>query len=105
MTLTFEIAVLDFDRVQVRWPKVFGRPEVLDAVRACLLTVRGADAVTLGQYTATLQVASHVTSLGEFVDGVQRALLDDGWVAAELQEAGVAQYAVALLPSGVVRAG
>lgn len=106
MELTFEIAIINYDLIELRWPKALGpaRSEPYQVLGRLLSAVDGIDKVEVLRYTAQLTIAEHVESLGVVVQYVQAALLEDDELAAVLQtQCGVEHYGVAVLPEVVAR--
>ena len=106
MHLTFEISIINYDLLELRWPKAFGvvRSRPYLTLANCLLTVDGVDKVEVLRYTAQLTVAAHVESLGVVVQYVQAALLEDAELADVLAtDCGVTDYSVSVLPEVVAR--
>lgn len=106
MHLTFEISIVNYDLLELRWPKAFGavRSRPYQALADCLLSVDGVDKVEVMRYTAQLTIADHVESLGVVVQFVQAALLEDAELAFVLSsESGVDNYSVVVLPDVVAR--
>lgn len=105
MTLTFELAVLDYDLVELRWPISFGKlqSEPYHALADALEPVPGVNRVEVLRYSAHIEVAPHVESLAVVLQAIQAHLLDDGGLAAELEKVGVTNYGVTINPDVLVR--
>jgi pyruvate-formate lyase-activating enzyme len=105
MQITFELAVVDYDIIELRWPVSFGRvtAEPYHAIAEALEPVKGVDRVEVLRYTAHIEIAEHVENLGTVLEDIRDHLLDDKNLAHVLAEAGVTNYGVTVCPGVVTR--
>lgn len=106
MNVIFEVSVVHYDLLEIRWPKAFGASgaEPYHALADALSVVDGVDRVEVLRYTAQLLVAEHAESLGAVVQYVQAALLENAELANVLRtQCGVENYSVVVLPDVVTR--
>lgn len=106
MQVIFEVSVVHYDLLEIRWPKPFGAAgsAPYHALADVLVAVDGVDRVEVLRYTAQLLVAEHVESLGAVVQYVQTALLENAALANVLRtQCGVENYSVVVLPDVVTR--
>ena len=102
--MTFEIAVLDYDLIEIRWPRAFGKllSEPYQALAEALEPIKGVNRVEVLRYSAHVEVAAHVENLAAVLLDIQAHLLEDEQLAAALETCGVTDYGVRIDP-GVVK--
>jgi len=105
MTILFELAVHDYDLIELRWPIAFGklRSEPYEVLAAALEPVVGVNRVEVLRYSAHIEVADHVENLATVLDHIREHLLADDQLRAVLQECGVTDYGVTVVPGVVTR--
>lgn len=105
MTITFELGVLDYDLIELRWPLAFGklRSAPYETLADALEPVKGVNRVEVLRYSAHIEVAEHVENLGVVLQGIQEALLEDEQFAHVLKACGVTDYGVTVVPGVVTR--
>lgn len=105
MQITFELAVADYDLIELRWPIAFGKvtAEPYRAIAEALEPVKGVNRVEVLKYTAHIEIAEHVENLGTVLEDIRDHLLDDANLASVLADAGVTDYGVTVCPGVVTR--
>jgi len=105
MSFIFELSILDYDVVELRWPIALGRvgSAPYQALADALEPVAGVNRVEVLRYSAHIEVAPHVESLGTVLLDIQAHLLDDATLAKELAAVGVTNYGVTTNPDVVTR--
>lgn len=105
MQLVFELAILDYDVVELRWPIAFGKiwSAPYQALAEALEPVPGVNRVEVLRYSAHIDIAPHVDNLGDVLQDIQAHLLDDANLARELAAVGVTNYGVTINPDVVTR--
>lgn len=103
MTLTFELAVADYDIIELRWDLALGKvgSAPYQALADALEPVPGVNRVEVLRYSAHITVAPHVTNLATLLHDIQEYVLDDQHLAAELRQCGVTDYGVTINPDVV----
>lgn len=105
MQIIFELAVVDYDLIELRWPIAFGKTgsSVYLALADALEPVKGVNRVEVLRYSAHIEIAEHVENLGVILSDIMQHLLDDKNFEWELVEFGVADYGVTISPGVVTR--
>lgn len=105
MQLTFELAIIDYDMIELSWPLALGklRSEPYQALADSLESIPGINRVEVLRYSAHLLVAPHVSSLGDLITEIQEQLAEDENLRAVLRGCGVTDYGVTVDPSVVAR--
>lgn len=105
MTFTFEIAVQDYDLIELRWPVPFGKltSEPYEVLALALEPVRGINKVEVLRYSAHIQIAEHVENLASVIESIKEHLLEDEQLVAVLRDCGVTDYGVTIVPGVVTR--
>jgi hypothetical protein len=104
VVFNFEIEILDYNLVVVRWPVAFGRllSEPYQALALTLEGLAGVNRVEVLRYSAYVYVAEHVEHLLGVAESIEVALLEDGVLLGCLREHGVTNYGVTRLPVGLI---
>lgn len=105
MQITFELAVVDYDLIELRWPVAFGKTgsSAYLALADALEPIKGVNRVEVLRYSAHIEIAEHVENLGTVLSDIQQHLLDDKNLEWELVLAGVTDYGVTISPGVVTR--
>lgn len=105
MQITFEIAVLDYDLIELRWPVALGKTgsAAYQALADSLEPITGVNRVEVLRYSAHIEIAEHVENLASVMTEIQETLLDDEHLAVELSSVGVTNYGVTVFPGVVTR--
>lgn len=105
MHIDFELAIVDFDVIEIRWPIALGRhgSEPYQALADALEPINGVNRVEVLRYSAHIEVAEHVENLGVVLEDIEAHLLDDSSLKAVLEGVGVTDYGVTRVPGVVTR--
>jgi hypothetical protein len=105
MKILFELAIVDYDMIELRWPIAFGkaRSEPYEVLATALEPVKGINRLEVLRYNAYIEVAAHVENLGSVLESVRQHLLDDEQLAQVLGSCGVTDYGVTVAPGVVTR--
>ena len=105
MQISFELAILDYDLIELRWPVAFGKSgsAAYQALADALEPIKGVNRVEVLRYSAHVEIAEHVENLATVLVDIQDSLLDDAILAQELAGVGVTNYGVTISPGVVTR--
>jgi len=101
----FELVVLEYDLVELRWDKHLGKlgSATYHALADCLEAVPGVNRVEVLRYSAHITIATHVETLSSILEALQEHLLEDEQLSAVLNRFGVTNYSVTIDPGVVTR--
>jgi hypothetical protein len=106
MQINFELAVTDYDLIELRWSEPLGRPgsAVYQEIADGLSAVDGVNRVEVLRYSAHIEIAPHVERLSDVLEALEEWVLEDEQLRAALQDfAGVTDYGVTVIPGVVTR--
>lgn len=105
MYIDFELAIQNYDVIELRWPVPFGHmnSSAYQALADALEPVSGVNRVEVLRYSAHVEIAAHVQNLVSVLEDIREYVLEDPQLKAELAAVGVTNYGVTVCPDVVTR--
>jgi hypothetical protein len=106
MQTTFELSVVDYDLLELRWSAPFGRPgsAVYQDIADGLSAIPGVNRVEVLRYSAHIEIAPHVERLSDVLAEIEQWVAEDEQLRESLSvNSGVTDYGVTLVPGVVSR--